>query len=137
MAAYLHTQISGNKDFGGYLSVDGEKSIKIGDDMTYELSTGQHSLVVYSTSDAQRKTGELQAKIYTHTSSSGAIMDTLEAASTLKNLGDGWEINVVVEENQLVELSVLSKGTALVGDPMYKVTDLDEEDDIEDIDEII
>ena len=128
MAAYLRTLISGNKDFGGYLSVDGEKSFKIADDMIYELSAGQHSLVVYSTSDAQRKTGEFQAKLYANTSSSGVVLDTLEKASALKNLGDGWEINLMVDENQIVELSVLTKGTNVVGDPMCKVSDLDEED---------
>lgn len=128
MSAYLHTAIDGNKDFGGYLSVDGEKAIKIGDDMTYELSPGHHSLVIYSTSDAQRAAGKFQATVYNNTSSSGAIMDTLERKSALSNLGDGWEINVIVDNNQMITLNILSKGSKLVAAPLYNVIDLSDED---------
>ena len=128
MAAYLHTAIDGNKDFGGYLSVDGEKSIKIGDDMTYELAPGHHSLVVYSTSDAQRSAGKFQASVYNNTSSSGAILDSLERKSALSNLGDGWEINIMVEDNQLVSLNVLSKGSKIVSAPLYNIVDLSAEE---------
>ena len=48
MAAYLHTVIDGNKSFGGYLSVDGEKAFAVNDDTTYELSPGHHYFVLYS-----------------------------------------------------------------------------------------
>lgn len=127
MSAYLHTVIDGNKNFGGYLSVDGAKSFAINDDMTYELTPGHHALMVYSVPDFQRKSGKLQATLYTHTSSNGAILDTLEAQSAIRNMGDGWEINIMVDDRQMVELNILSQGSKIVGDPMYGVSDLSEE----------
>lgn len=128
MAAYLHTTVDGNKNFGGYLSVDGEKSFKIGDDMTYELSPGHHSFVVYSTSEMQRKAGKFQASVYANTPSSGAVFDTVELNSALKNIGDGWEINVMVQDNQMLSLNVLSKGEKIVNAPLYNTIDLSEEE---------
>ena len=128
MAAYLNTFIDGNKSFGGYLSVDGEKAFKIGDDMTYELAPGHHVLVIYSTSNFQRSAGKFQADMYMNTNSSGAIVDAMTKHSALKNLGDGWEINVYVEDHQLLSLNVRSKGEKLIGDPLYSVADLSDED---------
>lgn len=128
MSAYLHTVIDGNKNFGGYLSVDGAKSFAINDDMTYELTPGHHALIVYSVPDFQRKSGKLQATLYTHTSSNGAVLDMLEAQSAIRNMGDGWEINIMVDDRQMVELNILSQGSKIVGDPMYAVSDLSEEE---------
>ena len=128
MAAYLNTVIDGNKNFGGYLSVDGEKAFAIGDDMTYELAPGHHILVIYSTSNFQRSAGKFQANMYMNTSSSGAILDAMERHSALKNLGDRWEINVYVEDHQMLSLNLLSKREKLIADPLYSVTDLSDED---------
>ena len=128
MSAYLHTVIDGNKNFGGYLSVDGAKSFAINDDMTYELTPGHHALMVYSVPDFQRKSGKLQATLYTHTSSNGAVLDMLEAQSAIRNMGDGWEINIMVDDRQMVELNILSQGSKIVGDPMYAVSDLSEKE---------
>ena len=127
MAAYLQTTISGNQSFGGYLSVDGEKAFAITHDMTYEIAPGQHCLIVYSTSNFERASGKVQAFTHMHTSSSGAVLDSIGAASAIKALGDSWQIDVVVDDGDLIELKVLSKGTKLVGDPMYAVRELDDE----------
>ena len=128
MSAYLNTAIDGNKSFGGYLSVDGNKAFSIEDDMTYELAPGQHVLVIYSTSNFQRSAGKIQANSYASTPSSGAIVDSIELNSALKNLGDSWEINVFVEDNQMLMINTLSKSDKLIGNPMYKIVDLDAED---------
>ncbi len=127
MSAYLLTLINGNKSYGGYLSVDGEKSFPIQDDMTYELSPGQHSLSIYTNSDAQRKVGSVQASVYNNTSSSGVILDAIERQSALSNMGDGWVIDVFVQEGQLLTLSVLTKGSKFAGTPLYEVDDLTDE----------
>ncbi len=132
MPAYLHTVIDGNKNFGGYLSVDGEKSISITDDMTYELTPGHHSLIIHSKSDAERASGKLRANLYNNTSSDGALMDSIERASILKSLGDGWEINVMVENNEMLTLNVLSKGNKILNAPAYQVVELSAEE-IEDL----
>ena len=128
MAAYLKTLITGNENFGGYLSVDGEKAFSVKHDMTYELDPGAHTLVVYTTSNFERGAGKVQAFTYAHTSSSGAIADTIEANSAIKNLGDAWEIDVLVEEGDLLELNIYSKGSKLTAAPRYSVTALTPEE---------
>lgn len=128
MAAYLHTVIDGNKSFGGYLSVDGEKAFAVNDDTTYELSPGHHYFVLYSTSNIERAHGKLQATLYNNTSSKGAIVDALERRSIMKDIGDGWEFNVMVEENQVLTINVLSKGNKIVSAPLSDITDLTDEE---------
>ena len=127
MAAYYTTLIYGNEDFGGYLSVDGEKSFPIAHDMTYPIDPGPHRFEIFTTSDFQRAAGNLQATLYANTSSSGAILDYIERNQALKNIGDGWQIDCFVEENQTVYLSVRSNGKNIVAAPSYEVADLTDE----------
>ena len=61
--AYIYVEISGNKDFGGYLSVDGGESIALQDDFVYELEPGLHLFELHSKSDAERKTGNFQRNV--------------------------------------------------------------------------
>lgn len=127
MSVYLIMGISGNEQFGGYLSVDGEKSVSIVNGDFLKLSPGQHSLQIHSTSDAQRKMGKTQAALYNNTSSSGILMDTLERKSALSNLGDSWNINVHVADGQAIYLNVLTKGEKFLADPTYCVEDMSED----------
>lgn len=127
MSAYLIFGISGNTNFGGYISIDGEKSVPIIDDDFIKLSPGQHSLQIHSTSDAERKMGKTQAFLYNNTSSSGAILDSLERGAAKSALGDTWDINVYVEDGQAIFLSVLTKGQIIIDDPLYKIEVMSEE----------
>ncbi len=127
MSAYLCTFIYGNESFGGYFSVDGEKSRAIEDDMTYQLEPGPHRIEIFSTSNAERAAGKFQAAVYSNTSSSGAVWDSIERNQAIKNLGDSWSFDVFVEENQCVFLRVRTSGRSIVADPMYEVTDLTDE----------
>lgn len=135
MSAYLMTFIYGNESFGGYFSVDGESSRPIEDDMTYQLDPGPHLIEIFSTSNFERKTGAFQASLYRNTSSSGAILDAIERRQALKNLGDSWSIEVFVEEGQAVVLNVRSSGNSIVGDPVYSIEDLSDEQ-IESLEEV-
>ena len=127
MSVYLITRISGNENFGGYLSIDGGKSGAIENGEFIRLSPGQHSLQIHSTSDAQRGIGNAQAFLYRNTSSSGVLGDALERQSARSNLGESWDINVYVEDDQVVYLNVLTKGQKIIDDPIYKVEDMSEE----------
>lgn len=127
MGSFLLTCVSGNENFGGYLSIDGEKPFLIKDDITYEISSGRHNFTVYSTSNFQRSAGRVQAFLYNNTGSSGRILDNLEANTIRNELGDCWEIDIVLEDDELFELSMLSRGQNIVGAPMYTVHDLGEE----------
>ena len=127
MSVYLITRISGNENFGGYLSIDGGKSGAIENGEFIRLSPGQHSLQIHSTSDAQRGIGNAQAFLYRNTSSSGVLGDALERQSAKSNLGESWDINVYVEDDQVVYLNVLTKGQKIIDDPLYKVEDMSEE----------
>lgn len=123
--AYLRTTVSGNPEFGGYLSVDGGKSIPVKDDMTYELEDGQHLFELHSTPDWQRKMGKFQNGLNSMTSSSGKILDAVYEKQASDAIGDTWRFQVVAQEGQLIEISVLSKGEKIIADPMYNVTDLE------------
>ncbi len=127
MAAYLMTLIYGNENFGGYISFDGEEAIAVEHDMTYPIEPGPHHIDIYSTSNSQRRAGAFQAALYRNTSSSGVILDEIQRRSAIQGLGDTWSIDVFVEEDQLLTLSIRSNGNQLVGAPMYHVEDLSEE----------
>lgn len=127
MAAYLEIVVEGNEDFGGYLSFDGQSSILLQDGMIYEIDPGVHSFVIHSNSDGQRKMGNIQRSLYYNTSSSGAIFDALERKSFRSNIGDSWEVDEYVGENQEICLFIRSNGNSIVGTPSSVVLDLDDE----------
>lgn len=124
MSAYLQTLISGNQNFGGYLSVDGEKSFAVSHDMTYELAPGRHHFELFSTSDSSRKAAKGQAWLYNNTSSSGAILDAIERQQIRSGMGDGYEFDVVVDDGEMVQVEIISKGSKLVGAPMFRTIEL-------------
>lgn len=119
--------VEGNESFGGYLSFDGESSIKLQDGMLYEIYPGTHSFVIHSNSDGIRKMGGVQKALYNSTTSSGAIIDALERKSIASNIGDSWEIEEYVGENQEFVLYIRSDGNKIVGAPSYNVIDLEDE----------
>lgn len=124
MSAYLQTLISGNQSFGGYLSVDGEKSFAVSHDRTYELAPGRHHLELYTTSDSSRKAAKGQAWLYNNTSSSGAILDAIERQQIRSQMGEGYEFDVVVDDGEMVQIEILSKGSKLVGAPTSRIIEL-------------
>lgn len=127
MAAYLEIVVEGNESFGGYLSFDGDSSVELQDGMLYEISPGMHNFVINSNSDSKRKMGGFQKALYNNTSSSGALFDALERKSIVSNLGDSWEIDEYVGENQEFVLYIHSNGDKIIGSPSYNVIDLDDE----------
>ena len=124
MSAYLQTLISGNQSFGGYLSVDGEKSFAVSHDNTYELAPGRHHFELYSTSDSARKNAKGQAWLYNNTGSSGSILDAIERQQIRSQMGEGYEFDVVVDDGEMVQVEILSKGSKLVGAPMFRTIEL-------------
>ena len=116
--------ISGNEGFGGYLSVDGNKSVPVRHDMTYELSPGRHHLELSSTSDAAKTNAKGQAFLYNNTKSSGAILDAIERHQIAKQMGETWTLDLVVADGEMVRIEVLSNGSKLVGAPMSDIVEL-------------
>lgn len=125
--AYIRIEVSGNPNFGGYLSVDEGSSIKLSDSDVYELDEGQHLFEIHSTSDFDRKAGGARRWLYNNTSSSGSILDSIERHDIAKQLGDDWNFQVVVDANDLIVISVMSKGEKIIGSPSYQIYDMDEE----------
>jgi hypothetical protein len=126
MMSYLTLEVSGNKSWGGYLSIDGAASIDLQDDMVYELEPGQHYFVISTKSDGQTKVNNFQRFLYNNTSSSGAIIDAIERQQIMNGMGDRWEVQVYLEEGQSVDLKVLTNGNNIVAAPMYGIRDLEE-----------
>ena len=125
--AFIRTFIDGNTNFGGYLSVDGGKSVAIKDDMTYELENGKHHFEVHSTSDFSRKSGKFSDTLDSMTSSSGVIVDSIIKAQNKSNIGSTWEFDVILDDDDCLMLHVNSKGQKLIGDPLYQIEQLSEE----------
>lgn len=125
--AFIRTFIDGNTNFGGYLSVDGGKSVAIKDDMTYELENGKHHFEVHSTSDFSRKSGKFSDTLDSMTSSSGVIVDSIIKAQNQSSIGSTWGFDVILGDNDCVILHVSSKGQKLVGDPLYQIEQLSDE----------
>lgn len=126
--AYLKLEISGNTSFGGYLSMDGGKAIKVEDEMFYEIPSGRHTFVVHSASNASRSYAKFQAGLYNNTSSSGAILDAIERHQIQKGLGDSWEFEVDLDDDELLRICITSSGDQIVDDPAYAIQQLDDED---------
>lgn len=128
--AYLRTSIDGNKQFGGYLSVDGGKSVAIGDGDVYEIAAGQHLIQIHSTSDFERGQGKFQGRLNSLGGSFGGmgIIDSVLDHQVDKAIGDNWKFQVIVGEGQSIDVSVLTKGKKIISDPMYAVSDLDTEE---------
>lgn len=120
---YIELNISGNENFGGYLSVDGSSSVEITNEAVYELSAGQHLFEIHSTSDSDRNRGKFQAKI-NNAAYTGDMIDLLAGHQAAKAIGDNWSFSVVVEENDCVELMVLTKGNKIIADPKYRVSEM-------------
>ncbi|MGM9647702.1 MAG: hypothetical protein ACI3YH_06200 [Eubacteriales bacterium] len=125
--AYVIVEVFGNTSFGGYLEIDNGVSHKLEDGTVLEIENGPHIFEISTTSKLSRGMGKFQSKLSSMTSSSGVILDTLEQRQINNNLGDSWEFQVRVNEEQAVFLSIRSQGDKLAAAPMYKVIDPDEE----------
>lgn len=125
--AYLRLSIQGNTSFGGYISVDGSKSVAVKDGALYDLSEGQHYFVVSTTSDASRKFGKTYASMHASTSSGSMIGDAVAGGITSSYAGNQWSFQVVVDSTDEVHVSVHTKGSKIIGDPMYSINELDEQ----------
>lgn len=124
--AYVHTSITGNTSFGGYLSVDGEKAFAIRDDMTYEISEGKHSFQIFSKSNAERNYGKFQLGASALKSSHSLLDDVIDVGA-INSLGDSWTFDAILEDADCIAICVTSRGQSLVGTPMYEIQELSEE----------
>ena len=123
--AYVQLMISGNTDFGGYLSIDGQKAFAIGHDVTYELSPGKHTFTVYTASNAERNSNA----IYNWGKSGGSKAVATIFDPVMKGAeGESWNFSASLEEKDCAVLTVTTKGTSFVKEPVLEVCKLSEEE---------
>lgn len=114
--AYIQIELAGQKTFGGYLKIDGEKQIKLIDGLLIPVSAGTHYLDFSSESKVSRNMSKANA----------ALGNYREAAFMERNSVDG-EITVTLDENDLMTFIVVSdKKSRIIGLPQYTVRELDE-----------
>ena len=114
--AYIQIELAGQKTFGGYLKIDGEKQIKLVDGLLIPVAAGTHYLDFSSESKASRNMSKANA----------AMGNYREAAFMERNSVDG-EITVTLDENDLMTFTVVSdKKSHILGLPTYTVRELDE-----------
>lgn len=124
--AYLVISVAGNPDFGGYLSVDGESSILLTDDITYELTSGAHYFEIFTKSDAQRKLGQGQ-QVFNNIMGTGGFIGAISEAQAENSLGESWNFQVRAGDDEAVFIDIVSKGNTILSAPRYRVTQLDDE----------
>lgn len=114
--AYIQIELAGQKTFGGYLKIDGEKQIKLIDGLLIPVSAGTHYLDFSSESKASRNMSKANT----------ALGNYREAAFMERNSVDG-EITVTLDENDLMTFTVVSdKKSRILGLPQYTVRELGE-----------
>ena len=124
--AFLYLSIGGNPDFGGYLSVDGGRSILMKDDMVYEIEDGLHAYTIHSTSDAQRRSGRVQGTINNLTGS-GGFFDTVNRVQAMNAIGDEWNFQARAVGDEVLVIEIVTKGNNIITTPEYRVTEFEEE----------
>ena len=124
--AYLLFSVGGNPDFGGYLSVDGEPSILMQDDVVCELQSGLHAFKIHSTSDDQRAAGK-RAKNLSNLFGDGGALDSISRAQAKNAIGREWSFQGRVGDDEVMIIEVVSEGMDIISTPEYRVTEVDEE----------
>jgi len=124
--AYLYLSIGGNPDFGGYLSMDGGRSILMKDDMVYEIEDGLHAYTIHSTSDAKRAGGRVQGTINNLTGS-GGFFDTVNRVQAMNAMGDEWNFQARAVGDEVLVIEIVSRGEKIISTPEYQVTEFKEE----------
>ncbi len=124
--AYLYLSISGNPDFGGYLSMDGGRSILMQDDMVYEIEDGLHAYTIHSNSDAKRTSGRIQGTINNLTGS-GGFFDTVNRVQAMNAIGDEWNFQARAEGDEVLMIEIVTKGDKIISTPEYQVTEFKDE----------
>ena len=124
--AYLVISVAGNPQFGGYLSVDGEASVLLTDDITYELRSGLHYFEIFTTSDAQRKLGKGQ-QVFNSIVDTGGFIGAVSEAQAENSLGESWSFQARVDDDEAIFIDIVSKGNSIMTAPHYRIRQLDDE----------
>ena len=124
--AFISISVYGNQSFGGFLSMDKSKSVKLEDDDIYEIEPGPHLFEIHSTTDAMRKAGARQSAINSFVGS--GVTGVLSEMQAQNAMGDTWSFEVFLNDNELLQSAVRSEGTKIVGTPQYTTKVLDDEE---------
>lgn len=124
--AYLYFSVGGNPDFGGYMSVDGSRSILIKDDMVYELDDGVHAFSIHSTSDAKRASGRAHGAFNSIVGTDG-FMGAVNRAQAMNAMGDEWNFQARAEGDEVVVVEIVTRGDKIISTPEYQVTEFKDE----------
>lgn len=100
--AVLKVNVQGGSDFGGYLSVNGNKEMIICNGCVYNIPSGNVHFDYYSRSSAERKMGNLNAAV-----NGGSLIGSAIAAN---GMGDSYSLSFEVDDNDIVEFTAYVKG---------------------------
>lgn len=116
--AFIHVELGGQKTSGGYLKVDGGKSIKLQEGLIIPISAGTHYLSFSNKSGGDRAMARANAAV-----------GNVRLANAMESDALDGEITVDLNENDMVFLSIVSdsKGNVLAL-PRYSVRELDEDE---------
>lgn len=123
--AYIRMLINGNTSFGGYLSVDGGKTVSIEDGVVMELDNGKHSFSVYTASDFER--GSAKVNQWGRSGSSNSLLNMANDAIMKGASGESWNFSATLSETDCAVIEVTTEGRDFVYDPTFETIELSEE----------
>lgn len=124
--AYLHLMVKGNPDFGGYISLNGARSVPVQDDWTWEIADGMHSIKIYSKSNVSRTAGKITGAA-TAISYNYSALSRASLMMAANDIGDEWEIGVNLAPEDCLFIQTYSRGNQIVAAPTYYVETLSDE----------
>lgn len=123
--AYIRMSINGNTSFGGYLSVDGGKTVSIEDGVVMELDNGKHSFTVYTASDFER--GSVKVNQWGRSGSSNKLLNMANDAIMKDAGGKSWDFSATLDEMDCAVIEVTTERKDFVCEPAFEVVELPEE----------
>ena len=123
--AYIRMLINGNTSFGGYLSVDGGKTVSIEDGVVLELDNGKHSFTIYTASDFER--GSAKVNQWGRSGSSNKLLNMANDAIMKGAGGESWNFSATLSEMDCAVVEVTTEGKEFVYEPTFETVELSEE----------
>lgn len=128
--AFIKFNVSGNPQYGGYLTIDGV-TVSVTDDKVFQIKDGHHNFILHEKSAMSRFGGKLSkfsANLSTNSSSSlERRWSKYENNKADAAIGDTYVFSADLTPNDCVVITVETQEERFIDEPSYHCYDLSEE----------